>query len=1252
VLLELRADGKKAITEMQRVGESARKLAADAQRAAEQEAAAARESAAEAKAAAEEKVAAAREAARAEVAAAEEVAAARAEAAAVEERAIEQINIALAHGAEAAKAAADEQEAAAKRAAIAIEDAEARQAAAARAAATAQEEAAAAITAAEDREIEAYGKAGAASEAMAAKHAAAMKSMVEAANVVSGFSLLAAGIIGTAAVEEAAKFQKATELLVTAGGESKAQLANVRTGIMGIAADTGTATDQLAEGMYVMEKAGYRGADGLKVLRAAAEGAKAENVDLATMTQAVTDVMLDYGKGADQAVSVTNGLVAASGLAKTTMQDFANSMAAIVPTASTAGLSFAQVGGALATMTQHGESAQQSSQNLANLLTQLERPSQVASKALQSMGVDVTDLSKNLGDENGGRGLLGSLQLIDQQIKSHMGADGMVVQSTMKKSADATADLHKIIAQMPPELAQLSQGFMDGTVSQTQYQKAFKGMGGSANALGGQFLNLAKSTLGVNDLLKSGSPALMTYVGEWNRAAGGITGARTALMLLMNDSAEFQHNIDAITKAEEQNGQHIATWADTQQTFAVQLDMTKQAAANLGIELGDKLMPAALGLVHGVTDVVHGFEQGNPVLLTAAGIIGGALLISTVNLGIKMGKTAVGVVTNLIEMGSSAITMGQQFHLGFANAELAAEEGATRMTRFGGAVKGALPTLGGLGAAATAAVIGLQVLNSMSQEVTIDTDKMKKALVDFSDAGSAVGKLELDQQFTKWRTSAGMTTVNVSNLDDAIKQMTHVDGYGQFSNFFDGIRGAVGATKSDVGQLQDRFKSVGDQLGAMVSNGAVDVAAKAFDNLAEKFVKNGKTAQDALNAMPGYQQALKDNAAAAGVELSQQELLDYAMGKVPEKMLNAMDSTEKYTDAAGKIQPITPALKKSLDDAGVSAEGLVTDLDKVKSGMEAAGLATVNQRDAQVKVNQSMDAAKKALDDVAEAQKQAAAQGQDLGKALNAQGTDFDLTTQAGQMLNEKYEAVLRSNMDYANSVKGTGADAQKEFQDRLNTTYKNLVDAGHQMGITGTHADDLARQVMGIPPGVNIQSWMSDYALNMANQTKAAADRLNGTVAHVAVQIDVNNSAALDPKSYAAALSASKSGSPVYESTGGFIHRATGGRVLHLAGGGGATGLVVGPGTGTSDQVPAMLSNGEYVIKEASVQKYGVGYLEAVNRGIAPNPASPKGAPVAVAPSLAGGDHRQFNVTVNAITNASPRQIASGLGQELHQLS
>jgi len=61
-----------------------------------------------------------------------------------------------------------------------------------------------------------------------------------------------------------------------------------------------------------------------------------------------------------------------------------------------------------------------------------------------------------------------------------------------------------------------------------------------------------------------------------------------------------------------------------------------------------------------------------------------------------------------------------------------------------------------------------------------------------------------------------------------------------------------------------------------------------------------------------------------------------------------------------------------------------------------------------------------------------------------------------------------------------------------------------------------------------------------------------------------------------------------------GNFNAAFGGMVKKLAGGG----SVIGAGTSTSDSIPALLSNGEYVIKASSVRMLGTNILDSINAG------------------------------------------------------
>ena len=71
----------------------------------------------------------------------------------------------------------------------------------------------------------------------------------------------------------------------------------------------------------------------------------------------------------------------------------------------------------------------------------------------------------------------------------------------------------------------------------------------------------------------------------------------------------------------------------------------------------------------------------------------------------------------------------------------------------------------------------------------------------------------------------------------------------------------------------------------------------------------------------------------------------------------------------------------------------------------------------------------------------------------------------------------------------------------------------------------------------------------------------------------------------------------------------------LKLAGGGAPSwgnaqpiaGIVHGPGSETSDSIPAMLSRGEFVVRAAAVRKWGTDFMHAINAGMMPSIPLPR---------------------------------------------
>lgn len=216
---------------------------------------------------------------------------------------------------------------------------------------------------------------------------------------------------GVMAVKAAGDWQASVTALSTGAGESVKNLGMVSQGMLNMAVATGTSTDDLSAGMYQIESAGYHGAAGLAVLKAAAEGAKVGNASLADVANGVTTAMTDYASSNLTASQATNILITAVSLGKTHMGDLAQSFSAILPTASAVGVHFEDVSAALATMTGEGVPAADAATYLRQTLMSLESPSKAASTALSSIGLTGKQVSDEMKIS-----LPGALQMITDAL--------------------------------------------------------------------------------------------------------------------------------------------------------------------------------------------------------------------------------------------------------------------------------------------------------------------------------------------------------------------------------------------------------------------------------------------------------------------------------------------------------------------------------------------------------------------------------------------------------------------------------------------------------------------------------------------------------------------------------------------------------------------------------------------------------------------------------------------------------------------
>lgn len=128
-----------------------------------------------------------------------------------------------------------------------------------------------------------------------------------------------------------------------------------------------------------------------------------------------------------------------------------------------------------------------------------------------------------------------------------------------------------------------------------------------------------------------------------------------------------------------------------------------------------------------------------------------------------------------------------------------------------------------------------------------------------------------------------------------------------------------------------------------------------------------------------------------------------------------------------------------------------------------------------------------------------------------------------------------------------------------------------------------------------------------------------------------------------AAATAASVALSAISATSGlgfGFFSR---GGIVKAAGGG----SIMGAGTGTSDSIPAMLSNGEYVLTASAVSRLGIPFLDKLNAGDLPGYSS--GGPVlsgSYAGNYSGGSGENaggfMERVINIVMNISTMDAAS----------
>lgn len=324
---------------------------------------------------------------------------------------------------------------------------------------------------------------------------------------------------------------------------------------------------------------------------------------------------------------------------------------------------------------------------------------------------------------------------------------------------------------------------------------------------------------------------------------------------------------------------------------------------------------------------------------------------------------------------------------------------------------------------------------------------------------------------------------------------------------------------------------------------------------------------------------LGDSANSVGEQRQALLLSKEAMSGLGQSTDETAASTAANSDELGRMQTAAAAAAQAEED--------------LKSALDSTNNAFLRGRDAQAAYEQSLD---------------------DVADALKANGRTTDVHTEKGRANRKALDDQAKAALGYLQSIldqQGPGA----AFDKTLASTRAALIRSAEKFGMSKKAAREYADQILATPKAVATSIKVTGAAAAQAaiSRTITLLQNLDGTVASARIVTTTVN-----------------------KSTGGVsirsgIARAGGGIVpRHL-------------GSGVRDDVPALLTAGEYVVNRAATQRHR-GLLEAINAGVPPRGYASGGlvAPLVTwtTPAQQAGDTWHVHATGDpqAIVNAAMR--------------
>ncbi|QDP51988.1 MAG: putative minor tail protein [Prokaryotic dsDNA virus sp.] len=215
-------------------------------------------------------------------------------------------------------------------------------------------------------------------------------------------------LAGGASVKMALDFDKSMTKIKALVGIAGGEVDKMGQKVKELARDTGVSSREAAEALFFITSAGLEGDSAMNALEMSLKGAASGLGETKNVADLATSAMNAYGDSGLTAEKATDVLTAAVREGKLEASELASSMGAVIPIASNMGVSFDQVGAAMAAMSRTGTNAAVGATQLTAILASLKKPTSEAEKALASMGLSTEGVQKSLAEE----GLMSTLEML------------------------------------------------------------------------------------------------------------------------------------------------------------------------------------------------------------------------------------------------------------------------------------------------------------------------------------------------------------------------------------------------------------------------------------------------------------------------------------------------------------------------------------------------------------------------------------------------------------------------------------------------------------------------------------------------------------------------------------------------------------------------------------------------------------------------------------------------------------------------